>query len=104
NIADMSTRGEIAGGEITREEQDRYALESHRRAVAAMRDGRFEGELVPVTIPQRRDDPVTITRDEHPRYREDNGEITLDTDFEQLGRLRPAFREGGSVTAGNSSG
>src|SRR5690625_4288012 len=69
-----------------------------------MREGRFDAETVPVTIPQRRGDPVTVTRDEHPRYRDDGSGPELDTDLEPLARLRPAFREGGTVTAGNASG
>jgi 3-oxoadipyl-CoA thiolase len=80
---------------ISRERQDAFALESQRRAVAAIEAGRFDGQLVPVTIPQRKGDPVVVARDEHPR---------ADTSAEALARLRPAFREGGTVTAGNSSG
>ena len=80
---------------ISRERQDAFALESQRRAVAAIEAGRFDGHLVPVTIPQRKGDPVVVARDEHPR---------ADTSAEALARLRPAFREGGTVTAGNSSG
>jgi 3-oxoadipyl-CoA thiolase len=80
---------------ISRERQDAFALESQRRAVAAIEAGRFDGQLVPVTIPQRKGDPVVVARDEHPR---------ADTSAEALARLRPAFRVGGTVTAGNSSG
>jgi len=80
---------------ISRERQDAFALESQVRAAAAIAAGRFDGQLVPVSIPQRRGDPVVVTRDEHPR---------ADTTAEALARLRPAFREGGSVTAGNASG
>jgi 3-oxoadipyl-CoA thiolase len=80
---------------ITREEQDRFALESHRRAVAAIETGRFAEEIVPVPLPQKKGEPLFVSRDEHPRP---------DTSLEALGRLRPAFREGGTVTAGNSSG
>ncbi len=80
---------------VSRERQDAFALESQRRVVAAIEGGRFDGQLVPVEIPQRRGDPVVVTRDEHPRP---------DTTAEALARLRPAFREGGSVTAGNASG
>ena len=85
---------EIARG-ITREDQDRFSLESHRRAIAASESGRFSDEIVPVSIPQPKGEPVLVTRDEHPRP---------DTSLESLGRLRPVFREGGTVTAGNSSG
>jgi 3-oxoadipyl-CoA thiolase len=80
---------------ITREEQDAFALESHRRAVAAIESGTFAEEIVPVTVPQRKGDPVIVDRDERPRK---------DTSLESLARLKPAFRAGGTVTAGNSSG
>ena len=80
---------------ITREEQDAFAAESQRRAAEAMADGRFEAEIVPVEVPQRRGEPVVVSRDEHPRP-----EVTA----EGLARLRPAFRQGGTVTAGSSSG
>jgi len=81
--------------EITREEQDRFALESHRRAVAAIESGRFAEEIVPVPVPQKKGGTVLVARDEHPRP---------DTSMDALAKLRPAFREGGTVTAGNSSG
>jgi len=80
---------------VSRERQDAFALESQVRAAAAIAAGRFDGQLVPVSIPQRRGDPVVVARDEHPR---------ADTTADALARLRPAFREGGSVTAGNASG
>ncbi len=80
---------------VTREEQDEFALRSHRRAVAAIDGGRFMNQIVPVMVPQPKGGPVSVERDEHPRS---------DTSIEALGRLRPAFRETGSVTAGNSSG
>jgi 3-oxoadipyl-CoA thiolase len=80
---------------ISREEQDRFSLESHRRAVAAIESGKFAEEIVPVPVPQRGKDPLLVSRDEHPR---------ADTSLEALGKLRPAFRAGGTVTAGNSSG
>ena len=80
---------------ISREEQDAFALESHRRAVAAIESGTFAEEIVPVQVPQRKGDPLTVDRDERPRK---------DTSLESLGRLKPAFRSGGTVTAGNSSG
>ncbi|HPV08704.1 MAG TPA: acetyl-CoA C-acetyltransferase [Aggregatilineales bacterium] len=90
---------------LDRELQDAFALESHRRAVEAIRTGRVKDEIVPVEIPQRRGDPIIFDTDEHPRYRRDeNGEIVLDTSMEALARLKPAFRPGGTVTAGNSSG
>ena len=80
---------------VAREEQDRFALQSHQRAIAAMDEGRFAEELVPVEIPQRRGEAVVVDSDERPRR---------DTTLEALGRLRPAFRKDGTVTAGNSSG
>ena len=80
---------------ITREEQDAFALESHRRAVAARDEGRFKDEIVPVEVPQRRGDPIVVDQDEPPRP---------DTTLEKLAKLRPAFVEDGTVTAGNSSG
>jgi 3-oxoadipyl-CoA thiolase len=79
---------------VSREDQDLFALESHRRAVAAAEVGRFDEELVPVPAPQPKGDPVIVHADEGPR---------ADTSLEKLARLRPAFRENGSVTAGNSS-
>lgn len=89
---------------LTREKQDEYALESQRRAVEAIKAGRFRDEIVPVLIPQRKGDPLRFEMDEHPRYRMENGAAVLDTSMEQLARLSPAFRKGGTVTAGNSSG
>ena len=80
---------------ITREEQDAFALESHRRAVNAIDSGKFAQEVIPVPVPQRKGDPVVVATDERPRR---------DTSLAALARLKPAFRQGGSVTAGNSSG
>jgi 3-oxoadipyl-CoA thiolase len=80
---------------IGREEQDRFALRSHQRAVAATREGRFAEQIVPVEVPRRRgEDPVTVSVDQGPRE---------DTSLERLAKLPPAFREGGTVTAGNAS-
>lgn len=81
--------------EITREQQDAFALASHQRAIAAIDAGYFAEEILPVPVPQRKGDPILVTTDERPRR---------DTSMESLGRLRPAFRKGGTVTAGNSSG
>jgi acetyl-CoA acetyltransferase family protein len=89
---------------IEREEQDAFAVESHRRAIEAINTGRFKDEIIPVEVPQRRGDPKVIDTDEHPRYRKDNGSYELATSLESLAKLRPAFRKGGTVTAGNSSG
>ncbi len=80
---------------ISREEQDRFSLQSHQRAIAAIDSGRFQDEIVPVRIPQRKGDPLLVDTDERPRR---------DTSLEALGRLRPAFRSNGTVTAGNASG
>lgn len=81
---------------LTREKQDAFALRSHQRAVAAIDSGVFAEEVLPVTIPQRKGEPIIIATDERPRR---------DTSLESLARLRPSFRkEGGTVTAGNSSG
>lgn len=93
----MGATAEIVGRDygVTREEQDAFALESHRRAVAARDSGRFDDELVAIEVPQRKGDPVVVERDEPPRP---------DTTLEKLSTLRPAFEEGGTVTAGNSSG
>jgi 3-oxoadipyl-CoA thiolase len=81
--------------DVSRERQDAFALRSHQLAVAAIEGGLFDDQIVPVEVPQRKGPPVVVDRDEHPR---------ADTSLEALGKLRPAFREGGSVTAGNSSG
>jgi acetyl-CoA C-acetyltransferase len=104
NIQQRSREGGIKGGEITREEQDAYALESQTRAVRALQEGRFRREIVPVVIPQRKGDPIVFDTDEFPRYSRSGGEFRLATDLGQLARLEPAFRKGGTVTAGNSSG
>jgi 3-oxoadipyl-CoA thiolase len=87
NIADQTG--------ITRAEQDAFALESHKRAIAAMDEGKFRDEIVPITIPQKKGEPLSVTQDERPRR---------DTSLESLAKLKPAFRSTGSVTAGNSSG
>jgi acetyl-CoA C-acetyltransferase len=104
NIYERSCAGEMAGGPITREEQDAFALESQRRALAAINAGRFTSEIVPVVFPQRKGDPVVFDTDEHPRIKMGEGGYVLDTSLEVLAKLKPAFRAGGSVTAGNSSG
>jgi 3-oxoadipyl-CoA thiolase len=79
---------------VSREDQDAFALESHAKAVQAQGLGRFERELVPVSVPVRLTEPILVSADEGPRP---------DTSLESLTKLRPAFRVGGSVTAGNSS-
>jgi len=80
---------------ISRADQDAFAAESQQRTGRAMERGAFDDELLAVEIPQRKGEPLRVTRDEHPRP---------DTTVESLARLKPAFREGGTVTAGNSSG
>jgi len=80
---------------FSRTEQDAFALRSHQRAIAAIDDGRFAEEIVPVSIPQRKGDPVIVDTDERPRR---------GSSMEALARLRPAFRKDGAVTAGNASG
>jgi acetyl-CoA C-acetyltransferase len=80
--------------EVSREDQDAFALRSHQRAVAAQKSGRLAEEIVPVEVPQRKGEALRIATDEGPRH---------DTSLEALAKLRPAFAEKGSVTAGNSS-
>ena len=90
---------------ISREEQDAFALESQRRAAAAIETGRFKDEIVPVPVPQRKGPPLLVDTDEHPRIKIDfDGKVQLTTSAEKLARLRPAFRADGTVTAGNASG
>lgn len=79
---------------VTRQQQDAYAVASHEKAVAAIAAGRFRAEIAPVEIPQRKGPPLSFTVDETPR---------ADTTADALARLRPVFKEGGTVTAGNSS-
>jgi acetyl-CoA C-acetyltransferase len=104
NIHRMSCEGEIKDGEITREEQDAFALQSQSRAARALQEGRFVREIVPVHVPQRRGDPVVFDTDEFPRCTRSGDGFRLATDLAQLARLKPVFRAGGTVTAGNSSG
>jgi 3-oxoadipyl-CoA thiolase len=80
---------------VSRADQDAFALESQQRAAAAIEAGRFESEIVPVEVPQPRSPPIVVDTDEHPRP---------DTTTATLAALKPAFKEYGSVTAGNSSG
>ena len=80
---------------VSREDQDAFALRSQQRAEAAIAAGVFAGEIVPVTVPQRRGDPVVVDRDEHPR---------AGSTIDGLAKLKPIVREGGSITAGNASG
>jgi acetyl-CoA C-acetyltransferase len=93
----MGCTGEIVAEKygVSREEQDAYALDSHRKAVAAIKAGRFKDEILPVAIPQKKGEPALFSVDESPRE---------DTSLEALARLKPAFKEGGTVTAGNAPG
>jgi 3-oxoadipyl-CoA thiolase len=88
NIAEMKP-------EITRQRQDEFAFFSHKKAIEAIDSGRFAEEIIPVPVPQRKGEPLLFSVDERPRR---------DTTLEALAMLRPVFRQGGSVTAGNSSG
>ncbi|OFW34518.1 MAG: acetyl-CoA acetyltransferase [Acidobacteria bacterium RIFCSPLOWO2_12_FULL_60_22] len=92
----MGCTGEVVAERyhVTRDEQDQYALNSHRKAVAAMEACRFQSQIVPVPIPQRRGEPIRFQKDEGPR---------ADTGIEALRKLKPAFKENGTVTAGNAS-
>ena len=83
-----------ADANLTREEQDEFAAQSHQKAAAAWKNGLFDDEVVPVEIPQRKGDPVVVGQDEGVRG---------DTTAESLGRLRPAFRKDGTITAGSAS-
>lgn len=104
NIYELSCSGDLEGGQITREAQDQFAFESQRRACEAINAGRFKEEIVPVVIPQRKGDPLIVDTDEHPRITRTDGGYELATSLASLAKLRPAFRQGGTVTAGNASG
>ena len=96
-IDSMPETGENVAAEfgISRADQDAFAARSQARAAAAIERGRLAAEIAPVTIPQRKGEPLLVERDEHPRP---------DTTLEQLARLPTPFREGGTITAGNASG
>ena len=93
----MGLSGEVVADEyaVARQEQDRHAAESHRRAHAAAREGFFREEILPVSIPQKKGSPIVVDSDEP---------VRPDTTVEALAALKPAFKEGGSVTAGNAPG
>src|SRR5438552_12042537 len=93
----MGNTGEIVAERyhVNRERQDEFALNSHRKAIAAIRAGKFRDEIVPVSIPQRKGDPVLFDTDESPR---------ADATIESLRALKPAFKKDGTVTAGNAPG
>jgi acetyl-CoA C-acetyltransferase len=92
----MGISGEVVAEKykVSREEQDAYAFRSHQRAVAAIKTGKFDSEIVPVQIPQRKGEPIAFKVDEGPRE---------DTSVESLNKLKPAFKSDGTVTAGNAS-
>ncbi len=89
---------------ITRQDQDEFAFESHKRAVAAINAGKFKNEILPISVPHRKGPPSIVETDEHPRYKISNEKYVLDTSLEKLSQLKPIFRKDGTVTAGNSSG
>jgi len=93
----MGCTGEVVSERfrVSREEQDEYSLNSHRKASAAIRSGKFRDEIIPVEVKQRKGPPVVFDTDEPVRE---------DTSLESLGKLKPAFKEGGTVTAGNAPG
>ena len=93
----MGCTGEVVANKykVSREEQDQYALNSHRKAVAAMASGRFDSQIVPVPVPQKKGPPLLVSQDESPRP---------DATLEALGNLPPAFQSAGTVTAGNAPG
>jgi acetyl-CoA C-acetyltransferase len=93
----MGNTGEIVAEKygVTREQQDEYAYNSHRKAQAAIEAGRFDEEIVPIEIPQKKGEPIVFRIDES---------VRADTSIEALAKLRPVFREGGTVTAGNAPG
>ena len=92
----MGMTGEVIAEKfgVTRQEQDEYAVSSHRKALNAIEKGYFKDEIVPVEVPQRKGDPIVFEVDEGPRK---------DATIEKLSRLRPAFKKDGTVTAGNAS-
>ena len=93
----MGCTGEVVSERfhVSRAEQDEYALNSHRKASAAIETGKFKDEILPIEIPQRKGSPIIVDTDEP---------VRADTSFESLSKLKPAFKEGGTVTAGNAPG
>jgi acetyl-CoA C-acetyltransferase len=93
----MGCTGEVVSERfhVSRAEQDEYAVNSHRKAIAAIKAGKFKDEIVPVEIPQKKGAPIIVDTDEPVRE---------DTSIEGLAKLKPAFKEGGTVTAGNAPG
>jgi acetyl-CoA C-acetyltransferase len=97
NDEHMGCCGEVVAEKhaVSRAEQDQYALDSHKKAIAAAKAGKFKDEILPVPIPQKKGEPLMFAADESPRE---------DTSLEALGKLKAAFKEGGTVTAGNAPG
>jgi acetyl-CoA C-acetyltransferase len=95
--AHMGTYGNSTAKEmeVSREEQDQWALRSHERAIAAIESGKFAEEIIPVSVPQRKGDPIIVEHDESPRK---------DTSLERLAKLAPVFNTDGTITAGNAPG
>ena len=93
----MGMTGELVSEtyKVSREEQDAYAVDSHRKAAKATKEGAFTDEMLPISIPQRKGEPIIVNADEP---------IREDTSLESLGRLKPAFKKDGTVTAGNAPG
>src|SRR5437868_12796110 len=93
----MGMTGELVAEKygITREEQDRFAYESHQKAVRARKSCFFESQILPIEVPQKKGEPLVIKYDESPRE---------DTSLEALAKLKPAFKKDGTVTAGNAPG
>ena len=89
---------------ISRESQDKFALESQQKAINAINQGKFKDEIWPILVPQRKGNPLIVDTDEHPRYKNENNEYSIDLTLEKLSLLKPIFRKNGTVTAGNSSG
>src|SRR5437870_11392454 len=93
----MGCNGDVVSErfQVSRAEQDEYALNSHRKASAAIESGKFREEILPIEIPQKKGPPVIFPTDEP---------VRPDTSLESLGKLKPSFKEGGTVTAGNAPG
>ena len=89
---------------ISRNDQDLYALDSQQKAINAINQGKFKDEIWPIIVPQRKGEPVIVNTDEHPRYKKENGEYSINLTLEKLSSLKSIFRKNGTVTAGNSSG
>ncbi len=89
---------------ISRNDQDLYALDSQQKAINAINQGKFKDEVWPIIVPQRKGEPVIVNTDEHPRYKKENGEYSINLTLEKLSSLKSIFRKNGTVTAGNSSG